>query len=197
MLIDKLNNYHIILASGSPRRQHLLRELGLRFDVATKKYEETFPDNLKREEIAEYLAYEKINKFKSEVAENEIIITADTIVWCNNKVLNKPANRSEAFDSLKVISDNIHDVITGVCILSTFGERTFSETTKVKFDLLSDEEINYYIDNFNPFDKAGGYGIQEWIGMIGISHIDGSYFNVMGLPVGKLYKELKTFIQNP
>jgi septum formation protein len=194
MLIDLLNNYHIVLASGSPRRQQLFRELGLRFDVATNEEEGIYPDNLKGEKIAEFLAYEKIKKFRGKVAVNEIIITADTIVWCNNKVLNKPGDRNEAFDFLKTISDNTHDVITGVCLLSDSGERTFSETTKVTFNLLSDEEINYYIDNFCPFDKAGAYGIQEWIGMIGISHIEGSYFNVVGLPVCKLYKEIQEFI---
>lgn len=196
MLIDKLKNYHIILASQSLRRQQLLKELNLTFDVIIRDYDEIYPPDLDGKGIAEYLAHEKAGKFKNEVVDNDIIITADTIVWFNNTVMNKPSDKKEAFDILKTISDNTHYVITGVCILSKFRERTFSETTKVKFDFLSDEEIKYYIDHYKPYDKAGAYGIQEWIGYIGISYIEGSYTNVMGLPVQKLFKELNTFIRN-
>ena len=194
MIIDKLNNYKIILASRSPRRQQLLRELGLKFDVVIRAYEELYPEGMSGEEIARYVAHEKAASFKNEVSDNEIVIAADTIVWCNNKVLGKPLNREDAICILKEISGNTHEVITGVSLRSQSKEFTFSESTKVTFEALSDEEISYYIDNYNPFDKAGAYGIQEWIGIIACSHIDGSYFNVVGLPVQRLYKELQSLI---
>jgi septum formation protein len=195
MIIDKLNNYKIILASRSPRRQQLLRELGLKFDVVIRAYEELYPEGMSGEEIARYVAHEKAASFKNEVSDNEIVIAADTIVWCNNKVLGKPLNREDAICILKEISGNTHEVITGVSLRSQSKEFTFSESTKVTFEALSDEEISYYIDNYNPFDKAGAYGIQEWIGIIACSHIYGSYFNVVGLPVQRLYKELQNFLQ--
>ena len=194
MIIDKLNNYRIILASRSPRRQQLLRDLGLKFDVIIKDYNETFPENLGGEEIARYVAHEKAGSFKPGISENEIVITADTIVWCNNKVLGKPLNSEDAIRILKEISGNTHEVITGVCLLSSFKEKTFSVTTKVTFDTLSYEEMDFYIDKYKPFDKAGAYGIQEWIGIAACSNIEGSYFNVVGLPVQRLYKELQSFI---
>jgi septum formation protein len=194
MIIDKLNYYKIILASRSPRRQQLLRELGLKFEVVIKEYEEIYPEGLSGEEIARYIAYEKAASYKDELSDNEIVIAADTIVWCNNKVLGKPLNYEDAKRILREISGNIHEVITGLSLRSLSKEVTFSESTKVTFEALSEEEICYYIDNYKPYDKAGAYGIQEWIGIIACSHIDGSYFNVVGLPVQKLYKELQSFI---
>jgi septum formation protein len=194
MITDNLNNYRIILASRSPRRQQLLRDLGLKFDVVIKDYTETFPENLCGEEIAKYVAYGKAISFKNKISENEIVITADTIVWCNNKVLGKPLNSEDAVRILKEISGNTHDVITGVCLFSSFKEKTFSVSTKVTFDTLSEEEMNFYIEKYKPYDKAGAYGIQEWIGIAACSNIEGSYFNVVGLPVQRLYKELQEFI---
>jgi septum formation protein len=194
MIIDRINEFRIILASQSPRRQQLLRELGLKFDIVIKQYEETYPEGLTGEEIARHVAYEKGASFIGEISENEIVIAADTIVWCNNKVLGKPADHNDAVAILREISGNTHEVITGVSIRSASKEVTFSESTKVTFEAFSDDEIEYYVKNFEPYDKAGAYGIQEWIGIIACSHIDGSYFNVVGLPVQRLYKELQNFI---
>jgi septum formation protein len=194
MIADTLNNYRLILASRSPRRQQLLLEMGLKFDVVIKDYKEIYPEDLDGESIARHIAHEKAVLFKDEISDNEIVITADTIVWCNGMVLGKPLNTDDAVRILKEISGNTHEVITGVCLYSSFKEKTFSVSTKVTFDILSTEEINYYIEKFKPFDKAGAYGIQEWIGLIACSHIEGSYFNVVGLPVQRLYKELKEFI---
>jgi septum formation protein len=194
MIIDKLNDYKIILASRSPRRQQLLQELGLKFEVVIREYTEKFPEGLSGEEIARYVAHEKAASFKNEISSNEIVITADTIVWCKNRVLGKPVNRDDAARILKEISGNTHEVITGVSLLSLSKQFTFSDSTKVSFDSLSDEDIYYYIDKYKPYDKAGAYGIQEWIGIVACSHIDGSYFNVVGLPVQRLYKELQSFL---
>jgi septum formation protein len=194
MIKDNLANYRIILASRSPRRQQLLKDLGLEFDVVIKEYSETYPENLNGEEIARYVARQKAISFRNEISDNEIVIAADTIVWCNNMVLGKPLNYEDAVRILKEISGNTHEVITGVSLFSLSGEVTFSESTKVTFEPLSDEEIVYYVDKFKPYDKAGAYGIQEWIGIIACSHIDGSYFNVVGLPVQRLYAELQKFI---
>ena len=194
MIIDKLNDFKIILASRSPRRQQLLFELGLKFDVVIKEYKEIYPEGLSGEEIARYVAHEKAACFKNDLSDNEIVITADTIVWCNNKVLGKPLNHKDAERILNEISGNTHEVITGVSLLSRSKELTFSDSTKVTFEPMTSKEISYYIDKYKPYDKAGAYGIQEWIGIIACSHIDGSYFNVVGLPVQKLYKELIRFI---
>ena len=196
MMIDNINNYHIILASQSPRRGQLLRELGLKFDVVVKEYSETYPQNLKGEEIARYVSHKKAMTFSNDISENEILITADTIVWCNNKVLGKPCDFKEAICFLREISGNTHEVITGVTLLSSEKKVTFSDSTMVTFESLTDEEISYYVENFKPFDKAGAYGIQEWIGIIACSRIEGSYFNVVGLPVQRLYTELKNFIKD-
>lgn len=195
MIIDNLNNFRIILASRSPRRQQLLRELGLKFDVVLREYNESYPDGLDGAEIARYVASGKALTYRNEISDNEIVITADTIVWCNSKVLGKPVDQEDAFRILKEISGNTHEVITGVSILSSSKEVTFSESTKVTFEPMSNDEIYYYIRKFKPFDKAGAYGIQEWIGIMACSHIDGSYFNVVGLPVQRLYKELQKFIK--
>jgi septum formation protein len=195
MITGLSDNYHFILASRSPRRQQLLREAGLVFDVVEMDYIENYPADLRGAEIAEYLAGAKASHFvPGELADNEVVIAADTIVWCNGQVLDKPADYQQAFDILSVISGNTHEVITGVSFMSKKGSLTFSETTLVTFDILSKEEIDYYIRNYAPFDKAGAYGIQEWIGLVANSGIVGSYFNVMGLPVHRLIKELKKFI---
>jgi len=194
MLVDKLNEFNIILASRSPRRQQLLHELGLKFDVVIKDYVETYPEGLDGEEIARYIAHGKAASLINQLSVNDIVIAADTIVWCNKKVLGKPLDQEDAIAILKEISGNTHEVITGVSIRSHSREITFSESTKVTFEVFTDEEIAYYTANYKPYDKAGAYGIQEWIGIIACSHIDGSYFNVVGLPVQRLYKELQRFI---
>lgn len=194
MIVDSFSNCRIILASQSPRRQQLLSELGLKFDIVVREYNETYPKNLNGEQIARYISLEKARTFRDELSENEIVITADTIVWCNNHVLGKPSDYDDAVRILKEISGNTHEVITGVTLISSKKEKTFSESTKVTFEPLSEDEIKYYVDNFRPYDKAGAYGIQEWIGIASCSHIDGSYFNVVGLPVQRLYKELKNFV---
>ncbi|MGD0583493.1 MAG: Maf family nucleotide pyrophosphatase [Bacteroidales bacterium] len=187
---------HIILASRSPRRQQLLKEAGFLFTVRLMDYDESIPESLKGKEIAEYLSAQKARSFmNNNILSDEIVITADTIVWCNGKVLDKPRNYEDAVDILSEISANTHDVITGVTLLSSGRLYTFSEITKVTFDVLSQEDIDHYIRNFSPFDKAGAYGIQEWIGLIGNSRIEGSYFNVMGLPVQRLIKELRIFLR--
>lgn len=196
MLTDNLKKYHIILASRSPRRQQMLKELGISFEVRLKDYPETYPSDLAGREIAEFLAREKALLFSNEISDNEIVITADTIVWCNNEVLGKPVDANDARQMIRALSGNTHEVITGVTLLSVAGERTFSESTKVTFEKLTDEEINYYIEEYRPFDKAGAYGIQEWIGIAACSRIEGSYFNVVGLPVQRLYRELGEFTGN-
>ena len=195
MIADQFKDYKIILASRSPRRQQLLLELGLRFDIVVKEYMEVYPEGLNGEEIARYVAHTKAASFINEISDFEIVIAADTIVWCNNQALGKPVNHADAIRILKTISGNTHEVITGVSLLSRKKELTFSESTKVTFEALTLDEIKYYIDEFKPYDKAGAYGIQEWIGIIACSHIDGSYFNVVGLPVQRLYKELQKFIR--
>jgi septum formation protein len=194
MVIEDLNKYRIILASRSPRRQELLRELGLNFEVVVRDWSEKYPDHLKGEEIPLHVAAEKAKTFRSEIKENEIVITADTVVWCDNEVLDKPIDKEDARRIILEISGNTHEVITGVCLLSVTKQTSFYSSTKVTFSELSDDEIEYYINNFSPYDKAGAYGIQEWIGLAACSHIEGSYFNVMGLPVEQVYHELQKFI---
>ncbi len=189
MLAEKLKNYTIILASSSPRRQQFLRDLGLEFTCKSVDIKEIYPKELKGTEITDFLAELKSDAFLS-IAENEIIITSDTIVWLDNMPLEKPNNEKEAFKMLRLLSNKTHQVITSVCIKLNDIKITFNDTTDVTFRELSDDEINYYIKNYKPFDKAGSYGIQEWIGKIGVTEIRGSYFNVMGLPVNKLYDEL-------
>jgi septum formation protein len=194
MLIDDLKGFSLLLASRSPRRKQLLEELGLEFRVVIRDWEEAYPSGLEGKEIALYIAEQKARGFLPEIKENEIVLTADTIVWCNGRVLDKPASRDEAIRILRLISGNTHEVITGVCLLSARYKSTFSSTTKVTFADLTDEEIMYYVDSDKPYDKAGAYGIQEWIGIAGCSKIEGSYFNVMGLPSDLLYRELKKMI---
>lgn len=192
--LDKINNYRLILASRSPRRKQLMDELGLKFEVIVRDYEEQYPGDLKGEEIALFLANGKADLFRSALNDNEIVITADTIVWCRQKVLGKPAGEKDAFKMIRELSGTTHEVITGVVLLSQKGKRSFSETTRVTFDKLTDNEIEYYIEKCRPFDKAGAYGIQEWIGIAGCSRVEGSYFNVVGLPVHRLYRELLDLI---
>ncbi len=194
MLAGRINNYRIILGSRSPRRRQLLEETGLKFEVVNMEYSEKYPGDLNGEETAKYVSHDKAMLFKDKISDNEIVITADTIVWCNYRVLGKPLDKKEAADMLKQISGHTHEVITGVTIISRSKEVTFSESTRVTFEALSEEEIDYYVENYKPYDKAGAYGIQEWIGIIGCSRIDGSYFNVVGLPVQRLYIELQRFI---
>jgi len=194
MVIGNFEKYRIILASGSPRRQQMLKDAGILFEIRIKDYPEKYDANLKGKEIAEFLAEQKASLFKSEISDNEIIITADTVVWCNNEVLGKPADKDDARHMIKMLSGNTHEVITGVSLLSTRSQKTFSDTTRVTFEKMSDEEIDFYINGYKPFDKAGAYGIQEWIGLRYCSRIEGSYFNVVGLPVNRLVKELKSLV---
>jgi septum formation protein len=190
MLIENLRKYKVILASSSTRRQQLLRDLGIDFEIAIRDFDETFPVGLNGEEIARYVACSKSKVFEAGITKNEIIITADTIVWCSGKVLGKPVNADDAIQMLKEISGKTHEVITGVSVLTCDKSIVFTESTKVTFEKMSDFEIHYYVEKYAPYDKAGAYGIQEWIGLAACSHIDGSYFNVVGLPVQKLYGEL-------
>ena len=197
MVADNLNKYRIILASGSPRRQQLLQELGLSFDVVVRDFPENYPEHLSGSEIAMYLAREKAKCLRDEITDHDIVITADTIVWCNGRVLGKPSEKNDAIAMIRALSGNTHEVITGVALLSVAKERTFFDSTKVTFEILTDEEIDYYIEKYRPYDKAGAYGIQEWIGIAACSRIEGSYFNVVGLPVQMVYRELKEFVTEP
>jgi septum formation protein len=187
---DKLKDYKIILASGSPRRQQFFRDMDLDFEIRLKDVEEIYPPNLTEEDITDYLAVLKSDAFDGELAENEILITSDTIVWHENKALGKPKDYEDAFAMLQSMSGKTHKVITSVCFKTKDKTEVISETTKVTFHALSDDEIRYYLDHYQPFDKAGSYGIQEWIGFIGVAKIEGSYPNVMGLPVDKVYQYL-------
>ncbi len=196
MFIPNIDDYKIILASQSPRRHYLLKEIGLEFEIKQKTFaEETYPEDLAKEEIPLHIAKNKANSYGA-LEEKEVLITADTIVWLNGKVLQKPVDKDDAFDILKQLSDKCHQVFTGVCIKSNSKQVLFSACTDVYFKKLTYAEIDYYISHFQPFDKAGAYGIQEWIGYIGVEKITGSYFNVMGLPVQKLYSELDDFIND-
>lgn len=188
-----IENFQLILASKSPRRQQLLGDLGLSFEVITLDVDESFPDNMPVNEVAAFLAEKKAAAFSAEITGNQLIITADTIVAQGGFVLNKPDNTDQAREMLRILSGKKHEVITGVCLLSKSKKVVFSAKTDVWFKELSEEEISYYIEHYKPFDKAGAYGIQEWIGYIGIYRIDGSYFNVMGLPVQQLYTQLANF----
>ena len=195
MFYDTLKNYQIILASASPRRQHLMDELGLDFEVRVNDgLQEQYPDGLPREQIPVYLAELKAQAIMEKVPEKTLLITADTIVWLNGKVVNKPSDRNDAIRILGDLSGSMHEVLTGVCFRNGERMHSFHSSTLVWFAQLTRDEIHYYIDRFKPFDKAGAYGIQEWIGYIGIEKIEGSYFNVMGLPVQRMYHELKNFL---
>ena len=191
-MLENLKNYHIILASNSPRRRELLTILGLDFESKTLPgIDESFPDTLKGEDIPKHIASKKAEAYRTLVKNNELVITADTIVYVDGEVLGKPKDNEDARRMLHLISGRSHKVITGVCILTKEQQQTFAVTTDVTFDALSDEEVDFYVGKYKPYDKAGAYGIQEWIGLVGVSKLEGSYFNVMGLPVQRLYKELK------
>lgn len=191
-----MNNigYNIILASNSPRRKELLAGLGVKFDVRLiADIDETYPDNIKSHDVAEYIAKKKADAYKQSIASNELIITADTIVILGDEIFGKPLNADDAYAMLQKLSGKTHQVITGVCLLTKNEQRVFRVTTDVTFKELEMEEIKYYVDNYKPFDKAGAYGIQEWIGYIGVTSLNGSYFNVVGFPVQRIYTELQKF----
>ena len=196
MLSNFLKDYKLILASNSPRRRLLLSEMGLDFELMVREIEEVFPQELNPEEAAIYLAKNKASAFKAEeLLPNKIIITADTVVALGDLILGKPEDKKDAVKILESLSARSHDVITGICIKSANKTYAFAASTKVYFKELSSEEIEFYIDNFKPYDKAGAYGIQEWIGHVAIERIEGSYFNVMGLPTHVLYEELMRFLK--
>ena len=200
-MLEDLKKYSVVLASNSPRRKELLSGLGVNFSVKTlPDVDESFPDTLKGEEIPLFIARKKADAYKvlfssvnsNEVEEPLLVITADTIVWLEDEVLGKPANATEARAMLSKLSGKKHQVITGVCLTTALWQKSFAAVSEVQFSSLTEEEMDYYIHNYCPYDKAGAYGVQEWIGFIGVESIQGSYFNVMGLPIQRLYRELKT-----
>ncbi|MCQ0112183.1 septum formation protein [Zhouia amylolytica] len=195
MLNDLLKNHHLILASGSPRRHKFFKDLGLDFEIRLKPVEEICPERLRYSDIPDFLAQLKALPLKDTLKERDILITSDTIVWHQGKALGKPGTEKEAFEMLRSLSGEVHEVITSICFTTQQLQKTVNAITKVYFNALTDEEIYYYIKNYQPFDKAGAYGIQEWIGLVGIKKIEGSYFNVVGLPVHLLYKTLKTIVE--
>ena len=195
MLKDKLNKINIILASGSPRRQQFFKEMDLHYTIRLKEIEEIYPEHLQAEEITNFLAELKANAFENDLKENDILVTSDTIVWLNGKALGKPKDYNDAFKMLQELANQSHEVITSVCLKSLDKTEVFHCVTKVTFSDLSDEAIRYYLDNYKPFDKAGSYGIQDWIGLIGISKIEGSYTNVVGLPTEILFQKLMNYAE--
>lgn len=187
-------DYHIILASNSPRRKELLRGLDIAFDVRVQPdIAEDYPADTAPADVAAYISREKANAYKDTIAENELVITADTVVIVGNEILGKPHDDAEAKEMLHKISGRKHQVVTGVCLTTMEKQRCFSVSTDVTFKNLKEEEIDYYIETYSPLDKAGAYGIQEWIGYIGVTALEGSYFNVMGLPVQRIWEELNRF----
>lgn len=190
-MLDNLKKYKVILASNSPRRKELLAGLGVDYEVRTlPDVDESYPDTLQGADIPLYIAKEKADAYRNMLQPDELMITADTIVWLDGRVLGKPKDREDALCMLRDMSGRTHEVFTGVCITTTEWQRSFAAQTEVRFAELSEEEITYYVDKFQPMDKAGAYGVQEWIGFIGVENISGSYYNIMGLPVQRLYKEL-------
>lgn len=189
-----LKGHHVILASGSPRRQQFFKDLGIPFEIRLKPVKEEYPKRLRHFEISNYLAQLKALPHKSELKPNDILITSDTIVWHNNQAIGKPISENDAFNIMQSLSNSTHEVITSVCFTTTKSQKTVYAVTKVTFKELTNSEIEYYIQKSKPFDKAGSYGIQEWIGQIGITKIEGSYFNVVGLPTHLVYSTLQTFI---
>ena len=194
-MIPGIEKYEIILGSSSPRRHALLKELDIPFTVEPKEVEEVFPDHLQREAITDYLAILKANPFKDKLKENQIVITADTIVWFEDRVLGKPRGKNGAIAMLRSLSDKWHDVYTSICFTTANEQYVVNQRTEVKMAFLSPHEIQYYVDRFNPVDKAGAYGIQEWIGLAGIEELRGSYTNVVGLPTQILYKTLRRMVR--
>ena len=194
MPLQNLNNYKILLASASPRRRELLSQIYPDFEIAPSiEVDEVYPSSMPAVDVAPHLSQLKANAYKSLITDNQLIITADTVVINNNVVLGKPSSKSDAIEMLKVLSGKSHNVITGVTITTASRQTTFSVNTEVEFSTLELKEISWYVDKYMPFDKAGAYGIQEWIGCIGVKKINGSFYNVMGLPLHKLYNELKSF----
>lgn len=189
MLLKNIEKYKVVLASQSPRRQELLRGLQIDFSVKVMDVEENYPNNLVGVDIPMHLAEKKANAYA--IDSETLLITADTIVWHEGLVLGKPKDKMEAKRMLRQLSGKTHEVITGVCIRTTLKQKVFHAVSEVHFANLTENEIDYYLENFEPYDKAGSYGVQEWIGYIGVEHINGSYFNVMGLPIQRLYNELK------
>ena len=194
-LLKNIAHYDIILASQSPRRRELLKGLDIDFRIEVIDVDESYPNGMMGVEIPMYLAEKKANAYRSIMQDNTLLITADTIVWHEGRVMNKPAIEAEARQMLTKLSGKTHQVITGVCISSLRKRRVFHVISEVRFARLTDAEIDYYLDNYKPYDKAGSYGVQEWIGFVGVEHINGSYFNVMGLPVQRLYNELKRWAE--
>ena len=189
--MHSIKNYKLILASASPRRQQLMKDAGFTFEVRLKNVEEKYPQELHWENVPEYLSKVKASAFREELKADEVLITADTVVCNHDRILGKPADRKEAISMLQELSGNRHLVVTGVSVTTRTEQLSFSSRTDVFFKRLSNEEIEFYVDTYKPFDKAGAYGIQEWIGYIGIERIEGSFYNVMGLPIQKLYETLR------
>ncbi len=192
---DRLKDHKIILASGSPRRKQFFEDMGLNFEIRFKPVKEVYPKSLKGSEISDYLAERKASAFDGFLTHKDILITSDTVVWYKGKSLAKPADIKEACEMLTALSNDWHDVITSVSFTTNSSQKTVNHTTRVKFKALTKNEIQYYVEKYKPFDKAGGYGIQEWIGLIGIEEIQGSYTNVVGLPTHLVYKTLKEMIE--
>lgn len=192
MILENLKDKKILLASKSPRRQELLKALGISFEIVVVNCDETYPNHLKNEKITDFISETKAKAY-SELKKNEILITADTLVVLDDQILGKPKNEAHAFEMIKSLSQNTHQVYTSVSIKSIDQLITISDKTEVSFDFISDDEINYYIENYQPMDKAGAYGIQDWLGFAKVSKIVGCYYNVMGLPLNKLYHTLKKF----
>lgn len=190
----KITDYRVLLASNSPRREELLRGIDIDFEIKVlPDIDESFPNDLTTEEVAEFVALKKASSYINNLNEDELMITADTVVVLEDKIYGKPNNKEEAKDMLRSLSGKTHRVISGVCLTSATKQTSFSVASDVEFSTLSNEEIEYYIERYSPFDKAGSYGVQEWIGYIGVKHINGSYFNIMGLPIQRLYRELIRF----
>lgn len=193
MILGHLNRYKVVLASKSPRRQELLRGMGVDFTILTKETPEDYPD-MPYEKVPEYLSRQKSLAFKDEeLPENYLLITADTVVIAENEILGKPSDKADALRMLQLLSGRTHHVVTGVTVRSKDNISTFAATSQVTFAQLDPEEMEHYVDQYRPYDKAGAYGIQEWIGYVGISGLQGSFYNVMGLPTRKLYQTLKEF----
>ncbi|MBD5171857.1 MAG: septum formation protein Maf [Bacteroidales bacterium] len=193
-MLKNLQNYEILLASKSPRRRELLKELRINFRIMTiGGIDENYPEEMRKEEVPQYLANKKADAYMDHISERNIVITADTLVICDNRILGKPRNATEAIEMLETLSGKTHKVVSGVCLASLDKRVSFSTTTEVTFSEISEDEARYYVETFMPLDKAGAYGIQEWIGCVAVEKINGSFYNVMGLPVHRLYKELKNF----
>lgn len=190
----KITNYRVVLASNSPRRKELLSGIDVDYEIFTlPEIDESYPETLPTEEVAQFLSQKKAAAYVHLLDEDTLLITADTVVILNDRILGKPRDKEDAKRMLRLLSAQTHHVVTGVCLTTKDKQHCFSETAKVTFGSLSDEEINYYVEKYLPMDKAGAYGVQEWIGYVAVKKIEGSYFNVMGLPIYKVYQALKSF----